>query len=67
MNVPMPHLITQQVRRRIHFRHQRPVGVTEKMIFEANTQFAFYLACRVFEGIDGLYCAVGQAVHKFCG
>ena len=67
MNMPMPHLIAQQVRRRIHFRHQRPVGVTEKMIFEVDAQLAFYLARGVFEGIDGLYRAVGQAVHKLRG
>ena len=37
------------------------------MVLEIDAQPALYLAGRVFERIDGLNCAIGQAIHQIRG
>ena len=59
MDVSMSHLITEQVCGRVHFSHECSISVAENVILEIDTQFALYLTGGVFEGIDGLNCAVG--------
>ena len=63
----MPHLIAEQMCGRIHFCHHRTKSVTEKMIFEVDSQLLLDFPRRILEGIDGLDFPIGQASRGSAG
>ena len=48
----MPHLITEQMRGRVHFCHHRAEGVPQIMILELNSQLRLDFPRRIFHTVD---------------
>ena len=67
MDVSVSHLIAKQVCGSVHFCHECSKSMTKIMVFEIYAQLALYLTGGVFEGINGLNCAIGQAIHQIRG
>ena len=65
VNVPVPHLITEQMRGRIHFRHPCSEGVPQVVILELNSQLLFDFSRRIFHAVDGLDLPIWQAIDQF--
>ena len=59
----MAHLITENMRGRIHFRKPCSVGVPQVVIFEINAQFLLDGLGMIFHGVYCLNFSVRQAVH----
>lgn len=64
MDVAMAHLLLEQVRGRIQFRHDGSVSVPEVVELEINPQLLLDCAGMEFHGIDGLYLAVWQRIDQ---
>ena len=65
MDMSMPHLITEQVRGRVQFRHDGSVSVPKVVELEINPQLFLDGAGMELHGIDGLYLAIWQRVDQF--
>ena len=63
----MSHLITEQVRGRVHLCHHGSVGVPQVMVLELHLKPLLDLTGGVLKGVDGLDGSIGQTVDQLRG